>query len=91
MIIDFKQNQLKKFNDLAQKIMQQPEQYLQFDSVSDFYKASWLDDFPQGTQWFCCGLDDGAENFDAIIQYRSYTLKINIAEHVTVDLIKQDE
>lgn len=39
MIIDFQQTQLQKFMALAMKIEAQPELYVQFDSVSDFYKA----------------------------------------------------
>ena len=90
MIIDFKQMQLKKFDDLALRIMAMPEQYIQFDSVSDFYKATWLSDFPQGTQWCCSGLDDGAEQFDAVIYYGSHYLNIHVSDDVTVHFhIKQ--
>ena len=32
-------------------------------------KATWLDEFPQGTTWSATGLDDGAEHFYAIIEY----------------------
>ena len=42
MIIDFHQAQLQKFIALAMKIEAEPELYLQFDSVSDFYKVDWL-------------------------------------------------
>ena len=45
MIIDFQQAKLQKFMALAMKIEAQPELYVQFDSVSDFYKADWLRDF----------------------------------------------
>jgi hypothetical protein len=51
MLIDFVQIQKQKFEDLAQNIVDRPEKYLDFDSVSDFYKAQWLNDFPQGTTW----------------------------------------
>jgi len=37
MLIDFRQAQLDKFLQLATKIMENPQHYLQFDSVSDFY------------------------------------------------------
>lgn len=36
MLIDFRQAQLGLFIELARKIQAQPQQYLQFDSVSDF-------------------------------------------------------
>lgn len=36
MIIDFVQIQKQKFEELVERIMAQPEQYLDFDSVSDF-------------------------------------------------------
>ena len=49
MLIDFIALQKQKFQLLAEKIIAQPEQYLNFDSVSDFYKAEWLNEFPNGT------------------------------------------
>ena len=49
MLIDFRQAQLGLFIELAWKIQAQPQQYLQLDSVSDFYKVIWLNDFPKGT------------------------------------------
>ena len=52
MIIDFHQAQLQKFIALAMKIEAEPELYLQFDSVSDFYKADWLQAFPAGTEYY---------------------------------------
>lgn len=61
MLIDFTQYQLRRFDELAARIQAEPEKYLNFDSVSDFYKATWLQDFPQGTTWTATGLDDGAE------------------------------
>lgn len=69
MIIDFQQAQLQKFMALAMKIEAQPELYVQFDSVSDFYKADWLQDFPNGTTWYVSGLDDGADEFHVVIDY----------------------
>ena len=41
MIIDLREQQLLKFEQIAQKIMAQPETYLNFDSVADFYQATW--------------------------------------------------
>ena len=78
MIIDFVQIQKQKFEELVEKIMAQPEQYLDFDSVSDFYKAPWLDHFPQGTRWSTSGLDDGAEEFCIQIKYRELVFNIEI-------------
>lgn len=72
MLIDFIQYQQQQFDEVASRIMADPEQYIDFDSVSDFYKAKWLDDFPKGTTWSAKGLDDGAEEFDAVIEYRDY-------------------
>lgn len=72
MLIDFIQYQQQQFDEVASRIMTDPEQYIDFDSVSDFYKAKWLDDFPKGTTWSATGLDDGAEEFDAVIEYRDY-------------------
>lgn len=45
MLIDFTQYQLCRFDELAARIQAEPEKYLNFDSVSDFYKATWLQDF----------------------------------------------
>ena len=85
MIIDFKEVQAKKFDTVVEKIQNSPESHLNFESVSDFYKASWLNDFPQGTTWVCSGLDDGAEHFYAIIEYYNRRLKINCLEEITMD------
>lgn len=78
MIINFVQIQRQKFEELVEKIMAQPEQYLDFDSVSDFYKAPWLDHFPQSTRWSTSGLDDGAEEFCIQIKYRELVFNIEI-------------
>lgn len=83
-ILDFNRHQLAKFDALVAKIQVEPKRYLKFDNVSDFYKATWLDDFPQGTTWSCTGLDDGADVFDARIQYRNRVLKIAVNAHVDV-------
>lgn len=76
MLIDFIQYQQQQFDEVASRIMADPEQYIDFDSVSDFYKAKWLDDFPKGTTWSATGLDDGAEEFDAVIEYRDHYIRI---------------
>lgn len=84
MIIDMKQAQIKKFDDLATQVKNNPAVYVQFDSVSDFYKASWLDEFPKGTVWSCTGLDDGAEEFYALIYYYDHYLSINCSTEIEI-------
>ena len=78
MIIDFIEVQKHKFAVLAEKIMAEPKQYLDFETVSDFYKATWLNDFPQGTTWLATGLDDGADEFCIQIKYKDQVLNIEI-------------
>jgi hypothetical protein len=84
MLIDFIQHQCTQFDALALRIQAFPEKYIHFDSVSDFYKAKWLDDFPQGTTWTATGLDDGAEQFYALIEYRTHFLKISCGQTIEV-------
>ncbi|MBO8210191.1 hypothetical protein [Acinetobacter nosocomialis] len=76
-LVIYKQQQ---FDAMAQKIMAEPEKYIDFNSVSDFYKAAWLKDFPQGTQVSATGLDDGAEEFYAVVQFKQQYLKFDIKE-----------
>ncbi|OTG65555.1 hypothetical protein [Acinetobacter silvestris] len=90
MLIDFIEYQQQQFDEMASRILAEPEKYLQFDSVSDFYKAQWLDDFPQGTVWIATGLDDGAEQFDAIIRYKNHYLEIYHAQNTTLKFGIQD-
>lgn len=80
---NFKQ---QKFDQMAAKIMADPETYLAFDTVSDFYKAIWLDEFPQGTTWSATGLDDGAEQFYAVIEYGQQCLSISRTTSIAVKL-----
>ncbi|WP_202742741.1 hypothetical protein [Acinetobacter calcoaceticus] len=81
-LVIYKQQQ---FDAIAQKIMAEPAKYIGFNSVSDFYKAAWLKDFPQGTQVSATGLDDGAEEFYAVVQFKQQYLKFDIKEnHSTV-------
>lgn len=87
MLIDFKDSQLQKFIQIATQIEQAPHLYLDFESVSDFYKAPWLNDFPKGTEWATSGLDDGADEFDAVIYYASATLNISCGKTVSVRLV----
>jgi len=78
MIIDFIQFQKQRFMSLVNQIVAEPQKYLDFDSVSDFYKAVWLDDFPKSTIWTVSGLDDGAEDFEILIEYQDLYLTISI-------------
>lgn len=86
MLIDFNQSQLDQFDAMAAKIQASPEHYIDFDSVSDFYKALWLNDFPTGTTWTVTGLDDGAEQFHAIIQYKTHFLTFSCTDHIEIYL-----
>ncbi|NUF13384.1 hypothetical protein, partial [Acinetobacter oleivorans] len=85
-LIIYKQQQ---FDRIAAKIMAEPKYYCEFSSVSDFYNAAWLKDFPQGTQVSATGLDDGAEEFYAVVQFKQQYLKFDIKEHHSI-LIFQD-
>ncbi|KHN66114.1 hypothetical protein AV645_01360 [Acinetobacter calcoaceticus] len=85
-LVIYKQQQ---FDVMAQKIMAEPEKYIDFNSVSDFYNAEWLKDFPQGTQVSATGLDDGAEEFYAVVQFKQQYLKFDIKENHSA-LIFQD-
>lgn len=80
MIINFQQAQRQKFITLAMKIEAQPELYLQFDSVSDFYKADWWQDCPHGVECYVSGLDDGADAFYAVIAYGEVELQISCGD-----------
>ena len=91
MLIDFRQAQLGLFIELAWKIQAQPQQYLQFDSVSDFYKATWLNNFPKGTTWYTSGLDDGADEFDICIEYRDIYLIIEYTSQLKITLGQRTE
>ncbi|MBJ9423968.1 hypothetical protein [Acinetobacter seifertii] len=77
-LVIYKQQQ---FDAVAQKIMAEPTKYIDFNSVSDFYKAAWLKDFPQGTQVSATGLDDGAEEFYAVVQFKQQYLNFDIKEN----------
>ena len=77
-LVIYKQQQ---FDAIAQKIMAEPAKYIDFNSVSDFYNAEWLKDFPQGTQVSATGLDDGAEEFYAVVQFKQQYLKFDIKEN----------
>lgn len=86
MLLSLEAFKQQKFEQIAAKIIADPDTYLAFDSVSDFYKAAWLDEFPQGTTWSATGLDDGAEQFYAVIEYGMHSLYITCTECITVKL-----
>jgi len=71
----------QQFDESARKIIAEPEKYLDFSSVSDFYSAVWLKEFPQGSQISATGLDDGAEEFYAVVQFKKQYLKFDIKEN----------
>nr|HCA5072170.1 hypothetical protein [Acinetobacter baumannii] len=50
MLLSLDTYKQQQFDQIAAKIMGEPEKYIDFNSVSDFYNAAWLKDFPQGTQ-----------------------------------------
>lgn len=85
-LIIYKQQQ---FDRIAAKIMAEPKYYCEFSSVSDFYNAAWLKDFPQGSQISATGLDDGAEEFYTVVQFKQQYLKFDIKENHST-LIFQD-
>ena len=85
MLLSLDDYKCQQFDEAAEKIMTEPQKYCEFNSVSDFYKAAWLKDFPQGTQVSATGLDDGAEEFYAVVQFKQQYLKFDIKEnHSTV-------
>jgi len=89
MLLSLDNYRCQQFDQVAAKIMAEPENYCDFDSVSDFYKAEWLKNFPQGTQVSATGLDDGAEEFYAVVQFKQQYLKFDIKENHST-LIFQD-
>ncbi|EOW6919681.1 hypothetical protein ACWY11_001243 [Acinetobacter baumannii] len=81
MLLSLDTYKQQQFDQIAAKIMGEPEKYIDFNSVSDFYNAAWLKDFPQGTQASATGLDDGAEEFYAVVQFKQQYLKFDIKEN----------
>jgi len=71
----------QQFDRIAAKIMAEPKQYCEFSSVSDFYSAVWLKEFPKGITVSATGLDDGAEEFYAVVQFKEQCLKFDIKEN----------
>ncbi len=89
MLLSLEVYKQQQFDQMATKIMAKPKEYCEFNSVSDFYNAEWLNGFPHGSQISATGLDDGAEEFYAIIQFKEQYLKFDIKEHHSI-LIFQD-
>ena len=85
MLIDFYEKPTQQFLQVCERLLGMPD--LGLDSVADFYAATWLADFPQGTTWHATGLDDGAEEFYAVIEYRAYRLVFNVATTTQLELI----
>ncbi|MEY2338204.1 hypothetical protein AB0879_008055, partial [Acinetobacter baumannii] len=46
MLLSLDAYKQQQFDQIAAKIMVEPEKYIDFNSVSDFYNAAWLKDFP---------------------------------------------
>ncbi|MDQ9949625.1 MULTISPECIES: hypothetical protein [Acinetobacter] len=88
MILDLVIYKQQQFDVMAQKIMAEPAKYIDFNSVSDFYNAAWLNGFPQGTQVSATGLDDGAEEFYAVIQFKKQYLRFDIKENNSTIIFK---
>lgn len=84
MLIDFYQKPIAQFLRVCERLMARED--LGLSCVADFYAATWLDDFPQGTTWHASGLDDGAEQFYAVIEFRGYRLIFDVDETTTLQL-----
>lgn len=80
MLIDFRQQQQARFEQVAQRLQQAAAEGLHFDSVADFYQSGWLEQFPAGIRWSVAGLDDGAEQFYARID-AGEMLRIEYGRH----------
>lgn len=88
MLLSLEVYKQQQFDQMAAKIMAEPKHYCEFNSVSDFYNAAWLKKFPQGSQISATGLDDGAEEFYAIIQFKEQYLKFDIKENNSTIIFK---
>lgn len=86
MRIDFYQKRIAQFLQVAERLIHTPN--LELNSVADFYAASWLEEFPQGTTWHASGLDDGAEQFYAVIEFRGYRLVFAVDDTIQLQLQK---
>ncbi|MFY5897937.1 hypothetical protein [Acinetobacter pittii] len=88
MLLSLDAYKQQQFDQIAAKIMAEPAKYIDFNSVADFYNAAWLKDFPQGTQVSATGLDDGAEEFYAVIQFKQQYLRFDIKENNSTIIFK---
>lgn len=84
MMIDFKQVQLNQFDAVIARLFATPKHDLNFDSVSDFYQATWLNDLPKSAVWNVSGLDDGAEAFDVRLSCFERVVFIHIADEIVI-------
>jgi hypothetical protein len=57
--------------------------------VADFYQASWLGEFPAGTIWYVSGLDDGADEFEVLIEYRELQLKLSCGAQRSARIVRK--
>lgn len=85
MLIDFSQQQRAKFEQVAFGLQQAAAEGLHFDSVADFYQSGWLEQFPAGIRWSVAGLDDGAEQFYARIDYLDCFVRIDAGETLQIE------
>ncbi|WPP54105.1 hypothetical protein SOI69_10545 [Acinetobacter pittii] len=88
MLLSLEAYKQQQFDQIAAKIMAKPKEYCEFNSVSDFYNAAWLKDFPRGSQISATGLDDGAEEFYVVIQFKQQYLKFDIKENDSTIIFK---
>ena len=91
MMIDFNLAQQQKFATFAQKIMSEPLDYVDFDSVSDFYKVPWLNHLPFGTTWAVSGLDDGALSFYVALKFGGVSKSMLKQSRLNFDKIEKCE
>ena len=88
MLLSLEVYKQQQFDQMATKIMAKPKEYCEFNSVSDFYNAAWLKDFPRGSQISATGLDDAAVEFYAVIQFKRQYLKFDIKENNSTIIFK---
>ncbi len=88
MLLSLEVYKQQQFDQMAVKIVAEPKLYCEFNSVSDFYNAAWLKKFPQGSQISATGLDDGAEEFYAVVQFKQQYLKFDIKENDSIIIFK---
>ena len=62
-LISFVEAQRHKFHQIIALVKDNPELYLNFETIADVYQAQWLKQLPPMCKWYVSGLDDGAEEF----------------------------